>query len=163
MALEALKAQVEDALTFIKWLEAEKSPLCDSLATTVQNIETANAGRPGEAQARVDAALATLYPLVRLEGPPVETEMAFKDRIEGLFNAEMPPPATTSANIVVPSMPNVCTQTAAAFNSLNMFIEDLEKVLTYETWLNAQRTGSCDALTNEFMNEMNTKTVDLNA
>ena len=126
-------------------------------------IESTNAARPAEAQGRVDAALATLYPLLRMDGPPVETEMEFLARMQSTFDAVMPAPTTTSASIVVPVMPNVCTQTQTAFNNLNMFIDDLEEILTYEAWLSNQRSVSCDALTADFMSEMNTKTVDLNA
>ena len=50
-----------------------------------------------------------------------------------------------------------------AFDDLNMFVEDLEKTLTYETWLSNQITVSCDELTTDFMDQMGTKTVDLNA
>ena len=38
MMLEALKPQIETKLTFIKWLEAEKEPLCSTLATRVTGI-----------------------------------------------------------------------------------------------------------------------------
>ena len=98
-----------------------------------------------------------------MEGPPVETLMAFKTRMEGLYGAVTPPPVTAPAGIVVPTMPQVCTQTAMAFSDLDMLIDDLEDILTYEAWLNRQVTESCEGLSTGFLADMNTKTVDLNA
>jgi hypothetical protein len=132
---------VSDAQTYKAWLEAELETECATEIDDLDAIILAETPRLTSAQDMKADLFETWFALEALEN---ETLDEFIDRQTAVFNAQFDANSAVSAGMLINDVPETCAQeTQDKYQEALDFVADLEMVLTFCDWLEAEKIRAC--------------------
>lgn len=134
-------ADVSDAQTYKAWLEAELETECATEIDDLDAIILAETPRLNSATDEKAALFETWFALEALEN---ETLDEFIDRQTSVFDAQFDANSAVSAGMLINEVPETCAQeTQDKYQEALDFVADLEMVLTFCDWLEAEKVRAC--------------------
>ena len=132
---------VSDAQTYKAWLETELETECTTEIDDLDAIIAAETPRLTAGNAMKADLFETWWVLEALEN---ETLDEFIDRQTAVFNAQFDPATAVSAGMLLNNVPETCAQdTQDKYQEALDFVADLEMVLTFCDWLEAEKVRAC--------------------